>query len=110
MWWSSRTTPGPARRWRRSFLADAAGIGTTLLAAAPGAPFTPRFGGPSRARHAAAGAVELAPGAVPGVRRDVDTPADLRAARELGPGPHTSAALAALREAAAPRASTAPPG
>ncbi|MYQ73431.1 2-phospho-L-lactate guanylyltransferase, partial [Streptomyces sp. SID4934] len=37
-------------------------------------------------------------------------PADLRAARELGPGPHTSAALAALREAAAPRASTAPPG
>lgn len=94
----------------RSFLADAAGIGTTLLAAAPGAPFTPRFGGPSRARHAAAGAVELAPGAVPGVRRDVDTPADLRAARELGPGPHTSAALAALREAAAPRASTAPPG
>ncbi|MEU5361660.1 2-phospho-L-lactate guanylyltransferase [Streptomyces albidoflavus] len=94
----------------RSFLADAAGIGTTLLAAARGAPFTPRFGGPSRARHAAAGAVELAPGAVPGVRRDVDTPADLRAARELGPGPHTSAALAALREAAAPRASTAPPG
>lgn len=96
----------------RAFLADAAGVGTTLLSAAPGAPFTPHFGGPSRARHAAAGAVELTPDAVEGVRRDVDTPADLRAARELGPGPHTSAALAALRDATAPtpRASSAPPG
>ncbi|MFD4989551.1 2-phospho-L-lactate guanylyltransferase [Streptomyces sp. NPDC058372] len=96
----------------RAFLADAAGIGTTFLSAAPGAPFTPCFGGPSRARHTAAGAVELAPDAVPGVRRDVDTPADLHAARELGPGPHTAAVLASLRDttAPAPRASSAPPG
>ncbi|MFJ3566302.1 2-phospho-L-lactate guanylyltransferase [Streptomyces diastaticus] len=96
----------------RAFLPDAAGIGTTFLSAAPGAPFRPRFGGASRARHAAVGAVELALDAVPGVRRDVDTPADLRAARELGPGPHTAAVLAALGPAAAPagRASPAPPG
>lgn len=98
-----RRPPALLPRGRRRDRYDAAGGGA-------GRPVHAAVRRPSRARHAAAGAVELAPGAVPGVRRDVDTPADLRAARELGPGPHTSAALAALREAAAPRASTAPPG
>lgn len=75
----------------RAFVADAAGVGTTLLAASPGRALEPAFGGASRARHAASGAVELDLGDVPGVRRDVDTADDLRAALELGVGPHTEA-------------------
>ncbi|WP_406282331.1 2-phospho-L-lactate guanylyltransferase [Embleya sp. NBC_00896] len=78
---------------RRAFLADAAGVGTTLLAAAPGVPLAPGFGGPSRARHLASGAVELAPYDVDSVRRDVDTGEDLRAAIALGVGTCTAAVL-----------------
>ncbi|RFU87397.1 2-phospho-L-lactate guanylyltransferase [Streptomyces triticagri] len=74
----------------RSFLADAAGIGTTLLAAADGTPLAPAFGGPSRARHLATGAHELALTDVPGARQDVDTWEDLAAALELGVGPRTA--------------------
>jgi 2-phospho-L-lactate guanylyltransferase len=74
----------------RSFLADAAGIGTTVLAVAPGRALAPAFGGPSRARHLASGAVELTPGDVAGARRDVDTAADLRAALALGVGARTA--------------------
>jgi 2-phospho-L-lactate/phosphoenolpyruvate guanylyltransferase len=88
---------GAARDHPRSFLADAAGIGTTLLAAAPGAALRPGFGGPSRARHRAGGARELCPReAVASVRRDVDTAADLRAALDLGTGPRTAEAARAL--------------
>ena len=78
---------------RRAFLADAAGVGTTLLAAAPGVLLAPGFGGPSRARHLASGAVELRPHTVDSVRRDVDTAEDLRAAIELGVGARTAAVL-----------------
>jgi 2-phospho-L-lactate/phosphoenolpyruvate guanylyltransferase len=85
-----------ARRHPRSFLADAAGIGTTLLAAAPGAALRPAFGGASRARHRACGAHELPLATVPSVRRDVDTAADLRTALGLGVGPHTAQAARAL--------------
>ncbi|CAM3794593.1 2-phospho-L-lactate guanylyltransferase [Nocardiopsis rhodophaea] len=77
----------------RAFLADAPGIGTTLYAAAPGAAFTPAFEGASRRRHLDDGAVELAPAGVPTVRRDVDTPEDLRGAVDLGVGPHTAKLL-----------------
>jgi 2-phospho-L-lactate guanylyltransferase len=80
----------------RSFLADAAAVGTTLLAAPPGLPLAPAFEGPSRARHTTTGARELHLPAVDSVRRDVDTPSDLRAAAALGVGPHTSALLPAL--------------
>ncbi|MFF2655020.1 2-phospho-L-lactate guanylyltransferase [Streptomyces sp. NPDC058045] len=80
----------------RAFLADTAGTGTTLLAAAPGTPLRPLFGGASRLRHLASGAVELAPDQVESVRRDVDTGADLRAALSLGVGPRTAAAAAGL--------------
>jgi 2-phospho-L-lactate/phosphoenolpyruvate guanylyltransferase len=73
-----------------AFLADAAGIGTTLYTARPDAGFTPAFGGPSRARHRDGGARELALADVASVRRDVDTIEDLRAALELGVGPHTA--------------------
>jgi 2-phospho-L-lactate guanylyltransferase len=80
----------------RAFLADAAGIGTTLLAAPPGAPLDPAFGGPSRDRHLASGAREIALPGVDSVRRDVDTAADLRVALALGVGPRTAAIAARL--------------
>ncbi|GHE46245.1 2-phospho-L-lactate guanylyltransferase [Streptomyces griseoaurantiacus] len=85
-----------AGEFPRSFLADAAGIGTTLLAAGPGRELGPAFGVDSRRRHLASGAVELAPGAVDSVRQDVDTGADLRAALALGAGARTVAAVGAL--------------
>jgi 2-phospho-L-lactate/phosphoenolpyruvate guanylyltransferase len=78
----------------QAFVADAAGTGTTMYTAAPGAAFRPRFGPGSRAEHLAAGAVELALPGLDGLRRDVDTVADLRDAARIGLGPHT-AALAA---------------
>jgi 2-phospho-L-lactate guanylyltransferase len=80
----------------RSFLPDAPGVGTTLYAAGPGAEFAPAFEGGSRRRHLAGGAVELAGDRVPSVRRDVDTPDDLREAAALGVGPHTAKLLARL--------------
>ncbi|RLL70694.1 2-phospho-L-lactate guanylyltransferase [Streptomyces sp. Z26] len=78
----------------RAFLADAAGTGTTLLAAGPGRLLAPRFGPGSRARHLASGAVELGLADVPGARQDVDTEADLRAALALGVGACSAAAAA----------------
>jgi 2-phospho-L-lactate guanylyltransferase len=91
-----------AAAWPTAFVADAAGDGTTLYAATPGAAFRPAFGLASRARHAAGGAVELALDGIPGLRRDVDTPDDLRGAAGLGLGPH-SAPLAAELLRCAPR-------
>ncbi|CAL9413044.1 Phosphoenolpyruvate guanylyltransferase [Streptomyces sp. enrichment culture] len=85
-----------AAQFPRAFLADAAAIGTTLLAAAPGQALRPAFGPDSRARHHASGAVELGLPAVDSVRQDVDTGDDLRAALALGVGPHTAAAAARL--------------
>lgn len=73
------------------FVPDAAGTGTTLLTARPTAGFDPRFGPGSAARH---GAYATALPAGPGLRRDVDTADDLRAAVLLGVGAHTVAALA----------------
>jgi len=81
---------------RRSFLADAAGVGTTLLAAGAGTALDPGFGGRSRARHHASGAREIPLGGVDTVRRDVDTAQDLRVALALGVGPRTAAAVAGL--------------
>ncbi|MFB7084163.1 2-phospho-L-lactate guanylyltransferase [Streptomyces sp. NPDC056296] len=85
-----------ATQFPRAFLADAAGIGTTLLAAAPGRELAPAFGTDSRARHRASGAVELCLGAVDSVRQDVDTGGDLRIALALGVGPRTAAVAARL--------------
>lgn len=78
----------------RSFVPDAAGSGTTLLAAVPGVPPDPRFGAGSAAAHRGSGAVPL-DGPWPSLRRDVDTPADLAAAAALGLGPATRAWTAA---------------
>jgi 2-phospho-L-lactate/phosphoenolpyruvate guanylyltransferase len=85
-----------AAAWPNAFVADAAGDGTTLYTAAPGAAFRPAFGLASRAWHAAAGAAELDLENVPGLRGDVDTPDDLRRAFALGLGPHTAPLAAEL--------------
>ncbi|MFD8201243.1 2-phospho-L-lactate guanylyltransferase [Streptomyces sp. NPDC059701] len=87
---------GAAAQFRRAFLPDAAGIGTTLLTAAPDRELAPAFGPDSRARHHASGAVELRLDAVDSVRQDVDTGGDLRAALSLGVGPRTAAVAARL--------------
>ncbi len=79
-----------------SFVSDLSGLGTTLYAALPGEPFSPRFGGRSRAAHRAAGAVELTVNGIPSVRRDVDTEVDLWDAIRLGVGPRTKAIAAEL--------------
>jgi 2-phospho-L-lactate guanylyltransferase len=86
----------------RAFLADAAGIGTTLLAAVACVPLAPGFGGASRARHLASGAAEITLPAAPSVRQDVDTLDDLAAAMALGVGAFTAGAAAALAPQGAP--------
>jgi 2-phospho-L-lactate guanylyltransferase len=81
----------------RALVADADGTGTVLLCAAPGSTLRPLFGAGSRASHVDSGALDLTDrlgAAVPGLRRDVDTLADLAAARLLGVGPATAAVLA----------------
>ena len=70
---------------------DAAGTGTTLLAASSPALFRPGFGPGSRRAHERDGALVLTAGA--DLRQDVDTLADLAAAGRLGLGPATSALL-----------------
>ena len=92
------TVLGAVGAGERAFVADAAGSGTTLLAAAAPAPLAPSYGPGSRDRHAASGAQELR--GTPALRRDVDTPEDLREALAIGVGARTAAAcaqLAALR-------------
>ncbi|MFB4310861.1 2-phospho-L-lactate guanylyltransferase [Actinomadura sp. GTD37] len=79
-----------------AFVPDAAGVGTTLYTARPGVPFAPAFGGGSRAAHRARGAAEILLPGTDSVRRDVDTPDDLRAALALGTGPRTAEVAARL--------------
>jgi 2-phospho-L-lactate guanylyltransferase len=80
----------------RSFVADASGVGTTMLVAHD-VELAPQFQGRSAAAHHASGAVGLAAEAigspVADARRDVDTEADLAAAIGLGVGPATSALI-----------------
>jgi 2-phospho-L-lactate/phosphoenolpyruvate guanylyltransferase len=79
-----------------AFVADAAGTGTTLYTARPEAAFCPRFGPGSRAAHLSGGALELRLPGLDGLRRDVDTVADLRDAARIGLGPRTAAAAGPL--------------
>jgi 2-phospho-L-lactate/phosphoenolpyruvate guanylyltransferase len=81
---------------QQAFVADAAGTGTTLYTAGPGIAFSPRFGPGSRAAHRSAGAVELLIPGLDGLRRDVDTVADLEDAARIGLGPRTLAAAGPL--------------
>jgi 2-phospho-L-lactate/phosphoenolpyruvate guanylyltransferase len=90
-----------AARLGAAFVPDADGTGTVLYAAAPGSKFRPQFGAASRDRHLATGAAEIGAmairtGNLAGLRRDVDTIADLRLAAEIGLGPRTRALLAQL--------------
>jgi 2-phospho-L-lactate guanylyltransferase len=75
-----------------AFVADASGIGTTLVAASHTRP-EPLFGRRSRARHRHAGLVEITLADVASVRRDVDDEVDLWDAVRLGVGPATRAVL-----------------
>jgi 2-phospho-L-lactate guanylyltransferase len=75
------------------FVPDAEGTGTVLLCALAPGRMRPSFGPHSASGHEDAGAARLDVD-LPRLRRDVDTRADLRAALELGVGPHTLAALA----------------
>lgn len=78
----------------RGFVVDVSGTGTTLLAAAPGVALAPAYGPGSREVHLRSGATELPGG--PGLRLDVDTPADLAAAVRLGVGVATAAVVGGL--------------
>jgi 2-phospho-L-lactate guanylyltransferase len=77
------------------FVADADGIGTTVLTAPDLASFRPAFGPGSRAEHLALGAKEIALD-IPSVHRDVDTPEDLAEAARMGLGPRSTQAAAGL--------------
>jgi len=80
-----------ARHHQRSFVADRPATGTAALFAF-GSALDPKFGSDSSARHRRSGAIELT-GPWPGLRCDVDTPADLAVARRLGVGAATARAL-----------------
>jgi len=77
------------------FVPDAEGTGTVLLAAGSPGALSPRFGPGSAQAHRDAGATDL-PLALPRLRRDVDTPADLEAVLALGAGPRTRRAVQAM--------------
>ncbi|GAA1830695.1 hypothetical protein GCM10009714_10150 [Microlunatus capsulatus] len=94
---SVRTVLGALDAPGQAFLADASGVGTTMLLAR-GVPLEPHFQGRSAAAHHQSGAVPLTDEtlgtAVPDARRDVDTEIDLGPAAGLGLGPATAALLA----------------
>jgi 2-phospho-L-lactate guanylyltransferase len=80
-----------ARDYRRSFVGDRHGTGTSALFAF-GVALDPQFGPASAQRHRHSGAIELT-GAWPGLRCDIDTPDDLLVARRLGVGAATAQAI-----------------
>jgi 2-phospho-L-lactate/phosphoenolpyruvate guanylyltransferase len=73
-----------------SFVCDQERVGTTAVVAPTLELFRPSFGAGSRLQHLAAGAFEVEGVHVPGLRRDVDDPTDLREALRLGVGPRTA--------------------
>lgn len=75
---------------RMSFVSDEQRVGTTAVLAPGIEEFGPAFGHGSRHQHLAAGAFEVEGIDVPGLRRDVDDPADLAEAIRLGVGPRTA--------------------
>lgn len=82
-----------------AFVPDAEGTGTTLVTAAAGLPHALRFGEGSAEQHRDVGYVELDVPERSGLRRDIDTPAQLAALAELAAagavllGPRTAALL-----------------
>ena len=73
-----------------SFVADQERVGTTAVFAPDLEAFRPAFGHGSRGQHLLAGAHEVDGVDIPGLRRDVDNPANLAEALRLGVGPRTS--------------------
>jgi 2-phospho-L-lactate/phosphoenolpyruvate guanylyltransferase len=86
---------GAAPEHTMGFVADADGVGTTVLTAPDLPSFRPAFGEGSRLEHLALGATEIRLD-VPSLRRDVDTPEDLAEASRLGLGPRSSHVSAGL--------------
>jgi 2-phospho-L-lactate guanylyltransferase len=84
-----------ARGYRRSFVSDRHGTGTSALIAF-GVALRPNFGPDSAQRHGHSGAIELT-GPWPGLRCDIDTPDDLLVARRLGVGAATAQAIGGPR-------------
>lgn len=83
-----------ASRHPRALVADADGVGSVLITALAGVEHRPAFGGASRAAHLAAGYTELDVPAESGLRRDVDTAAQLETLAAAGRlGPRTAAAV-----------------
>ena len=78
----------------RAFVPDAEGTGTSLVTALAGVELMESFGADSAGRHRDLGLVELTAPATSGLRRDVDTPDQLRAVAARGIGRFTRAALA----------------
>ncbi|MDP9822543.1 2-phospho-L-lactate guanylyltransferase [Nocardioides massiliensis] len=78
------------------FVADAAGVGTTVLAAPHHTGFHPTFGAGSREAHRGLGLRDLSGSASIRLRQDVDTLDDLQRVRRLGVGPATLTALTEL--------------
>lgn len=93
-----------ARAFERGVVPDAEGTGSTLLTAAAGAEWASRFGVDSFARHRRLGAVPIEVDAASGLRRDIDTAAQLDELGEQTVGPRTAALLRTAR-----RSDTAPP-
>ncbi|HET9871290.1 MAG TPA: 2-phospho-L-lactate guanylyltransferase [Propionibacteriaceae bacterium] len=91
---STQSVLAAGSRFQRSFLADASGIGTTMLLSTRD-DLGPHFQGRSAAAHRATGAValtdELIGHSVADARRDVDSEVDLGDALRLGLGPLTAA-------------------
>lgn len=79
----------------RGVVPDAEGTGSTLVTAAAGVEWTSAFGEDSLARHVSLGCAALSIPDASTLRRDVDTAAQLAAARTLGLGPRTAAVLTA---------------
>jgi 2-phospho-L-lactate guanylyltransferase len=79
-----------------SFVSDEERMGTTAVIAPSLATFHPAFGHGSRRQHLEKGAFEVDGIDVPGLRRDVDDPTDLREALRLGVGSRTSLVAATL--------------
>ena len=80
-----------------TFVADTVRVGTTMYAAPSLSLFEPQFGTRSRDAHLAHGAVEVPLDDIDSLRRDVDTPEDLRAAADLGVGSRTAWVITSLR-------------
>lgn len=85
---------------------DREGTGTVLLTALDPAALVPRFGPGSSQAHQAGGHAVLPVPDASGLRRDVDTPADLAEAVQLGVGRRTAEVLARHTPASSSAAAT----